>query len=261
MNDNSPAKNSIIKSLESLVIRDLQTQFLSSKTGVFWLIFEPIGASLVYLFVFTVIARSINLGYEPYFIFLLSGLIPWFWITSTLKEAATVLNRNAILIKSIPLPLLIWPLKTVLVGTLRFIPIYLIFSSLITLIYEDIDLNIFFLFLAIVFNFIFLFAISILTMLLSYFISYFTKIVSLTLQFMRYLSPVLYAIDDVPSAYRFYLELNPFTLFFSLLRRAHWHFVDLDFRVILYSSVLCIILLIFGVLFTYIFQKRIKKSV
>ena len=67
-----------------LVNRDLRVRYSTSVLGYLWTILDPLLSALVYWFVFTVIFVRAGVGESPYIVFLLAGLLPWTWATSSI---------------------------------------------------------------------------------------------------------------------------------------------------------------------------------
>jgi ABC-2 type transport system permease protein len=71
---------------------------------------------------------------ENFSIFLLSGILPWNFFTTSLSQSTTVILENANLVKKIYFPREIFPLASVLANlvnlSLSFIPLFLLFSLL-----------------------------------------------------------------------------------------------------------------------------------
>src|SRR5687767_4065625 len=87
--------------LKTLVGRELKARYRGSLLGFFWSLVNPALLVLVYSLVFGLILRP-RLGApgtEPYALFLISGLFPWIWFSTSLLEATGSLAAGAGLLR------------------------------------------------------------------------------------------------------------------------------------------------------------------
>ncbi|HEX2497715.1 MAG TPA: ABC transporter permease [Actinomycetes bacterium] len=96
--------------LRLLITRDLKVKYEKSVLGYVWSILEPLLLAIVYYFVFGVI---MGVGTEDYLVYLLAGLLPWLWASSTINSSTGALTGQARLIKTTSVPREIWVLRLV----------------------------------------------------------------------------------------------------------------------------------------------------
>ncbi len=80
---------------------DFQSRFAGSIFGVFWAFVNPVITMLLYWFVFQVGFRSGNVGDYPFILYLMSGLIPWFYFQDALNGGTSVLIEYSYLVKKL----------------------------------------------------------------------------------------------------------------------------------------------------------------
>jgi ABC-2 type transport system permease protein len=117
------------KILGVLIRRDLKLRYANSALGWVWTVLEPLMMASIYWFVFTLIFHR-SVGEEPYIIFLLAGLLPWFWFTNGLTKGSEALMDQRKLIRSTALPRQIWVLRSVGAKGSEFllsIPVFVLF--------------------------------------------------------------------------------------------------------------------------------------
>jgi ABC-2 type transport system permease protein len=95
-----------------LVSRDLKVKYADSLLGYFWSVLEPLMMAGVYWFVFTQLMTR-QVGEDPYIIFLLSAMLPWWWTNTSLRQSMRALSKDSKLVRSTGLPREIWVLRTV----------------------------------------------------------------------------------------------------------------------------------------------------
>src|SRR6185312_4000007 len=72
--------------LYELVWRDLVLRYRGSVLGFAWTLLNPLLFMAVYTLVFSVYLKS---GVRAYPLFLLSGMIPWLWVSTAIGQAVT----------------------------------------------------------------------------------------------------------------------------------------------------------------------------
>ena len=90
------------KMIVSLAGNDFRSKYASSQLGMFWAFFRPVLMAAVYIFVFSIIARSAPVGAGvPYALWLLPGLIVWFVFSDSLSSGVSTLTEYSYLVKNI----------------------------------------------------------------------------------------------------------------------------------------------------------------
>ncbi len=88
-----------------LAAADIVKTYRGSALGWLWAVIKPSVTIFVYWFAFTVglrANREVN-GY-PFFLWLLAGIIPWFYISEMLTQGSTTLKRYNYLVTKIKFP-------------------------------------------------------------------------------------------------------------------------------------------------------------
>lgn len=105
----------------SLVKRELRGRYQKSVLGMFWTFLNPFFQIIIYTLVFTVIFHN---SIENYYIYLMTGIIPWSFFTEALGEGAGVVVNNADMTKKIYFPREVLTIATV---TAKFVNMVLAF--------------------------------------------------------------------------------------------------------------------------------------
>lgn len=107
--------------LATLTGRELKARYRGSVLGFFWSLINPLLLLAVYSFVFGVVFTSERgRGTEPYALFLITGLFPWIWVSTSLVEGSTSLVANAGLIRKAVFPAELLPVVSVLANLVHF---------------------------------------------------------------------------------------------------------------------------------------------
>lgn len=111
--------------LFNLLKRNLKLKYRQSYLGILWTILVPALNALIYFFVFKNVLR---VGIENYFLFVLSGLMPWQFFSSAVLQSIESMTMNANLINKVPVPPRVFPyaeMNTVFINYLLSLPILL----------------------------------------------------------------------------------------------------------------------------------------
>ncbi len=104
----------------SLFRRDLRAKYKGSALGLAWSLALPVALMLVYLVVFSVLWKAQATDLDDYWLFLLCGLPPWVFFSTSLQSAARSLLDNANLIRKVRFPRQLVPLAIVATQVVAF---------------------------------------------------------------------------------------------------------------------------------------------
>jgi len=93
-----------------LIGRELKARYRGAALGFVWSVLNPLIFMSVYVLVFSVYLR---IDVEKYPAFLLCGLLPWTWFSSSLVESSRSIIDNRGLVKKVALPSGIFPLVSI----------------------------------------------------------------------------------------------------------------------------------------------------
>ncbi len=100
--------------LWTLTTRELAARYRGSALGYLWSLANPLLLLGVYTFVFSVIFRPRVSGADPYSLFVVSGLFPWIWLSTSLLEGTVSLTANSGLLRKAVFPVELLPAVAVL---------------------------------------------------------------------------------------------------------------------------------------------------
>ncbi len=108
--------------LWTLVMRELRARYRGSVFGFLWSLLNPLLLLAVYSFVFGwLLDRSDLVAVEPYGVFIVTGLFPWIWVSTSLLEGCTSLTANGGLIRKAVFPVEVLPAVAVAANLLHFL--------------------------------------------------------------------------------------------------------------------------------------------
>jgi ABC-type polysaccharide/polyol phosphate export permease len=167
---------------------------------------NPLVLMLVYVLIFSVYMRF---DMKDYPAFLLCGILPWAWFSSSLNDATNSIIYNGGLIKKVYLPSEIFPL--VYVGSNMFhyllsVPILFLF-----LLFFGTNLSWPVLFFPVILcvQFVFTYSLALIISSLAVRFRDLLYVVPNLLMFLFFLTPIFYPMTSVPEKYRLLVDLNP----------------------------------------------------
>src|SRR5580693_170579 len=104
-----------------LVKRDFVAAYKQTVLGPLWFFVQPFLASLVFIVVFSQIARLSTTDLPP-LVFYMSGIIVWSFFSNCLSQVAYTFLTNGPIFRKIYFPRLIMPLSQIGTNVLNFIP-------------------------------------------------------------------------------------------------------------------------------------------
>ena len=224
--------------------------------GNIWWILDPLLQMLVYVVLVSVIFKRPQQDY-PLFIF--AAILPWKWFQTSIQDGTTAVVAQERLIKQIHFPKLVLPVSTVSSGIANFAFGLIPLAGLIVIFYRD-RLTPFLLLIPIVAFVQFLFTLP-LAIALSAVNVFYRDISNVTRHLLRlwfYLSPGLYAIDQLNSItdnHRIIgtiLLLNPFATLFTAYRNAIYDKVWPDWLALVELSLVSLVLMAAAI---YLFKR------
>ncbi|MFN8129032.1 MAG: ABC transporter permease [Candidatus Nanopelagicales bacterium] len=105
-----------------MVRQDLKQLYRRYRLGFVWTLGEPFLLALLMWFVFTFIfAGGRGIGLQPFIVFLITGIYPFQWLSGTIRKSPRAFRRYGDVLQTSPLPVVVWPMRSVLVGMVEFL--------------------------------------------------------------------------------------------------------------------------------------------
>lgn len=196
-----------------LVKRDLRVRYARSVLGYAWTILDPLAMSLIYYLIFTVIFQRADPGHEPYFLFLLSGLLAWQWFNAAVNEAARALTAEAKLVRSTNVPRELWVLRVVIAKGVEYVfslPVLLVFVVFYVATGQThLDWRVLLFPLGAALLFVLCVGIGLALAPLTVMADDSIRLVRIVLRMMFYGTPIIYSLGNAPEWLRTILWFNP----------------------------------------------------
>lgn len=232
-----------------LVSKDFRTKYLNSVLGSLWSIINPLAMIIVYTVIFSEVMGAKIPGVDDtfsYSIYLCAGLLSWQYFLETTSRMVTIFIEQGNLLKKVSFPRITLPISVFLTSTVNFIIIFSLF--LIFLICSNsFPLGTFLACIPLLILLqLFAIGFGIILAVLNVFFRDVGQFIGVLLQFLFWLTPIVYIIEIVPEWAE---EIMKFNLLYPIIKGLQDIFLNNqfpDWATILPTLVVTIILLFIG---------------
>lgn len=241
--------------LDTLVRRDLRVRYSRSAIGYLWTILDPLAMAMIYFVVFSYIFKRGSVGYQPYVLFIIIGVLSWQWFSSTVNETSRALLSEARLVRSTNLPRPLWVVRVVIAKGIEFVlslpvlavfAIYFILQGQTTIHYRIVLVPV-----AVVMQFLLLVGLGLILAPVTVIFSDMPRIVRILLRMGFYATPIIYGAHAAPPVLQKVLLLNPMAGILEMYRGGFFP-EELNVAAIISSAIITLITLIVG---TVVFRR------
>ena len=197
-----------------LAKNDFKTRFAGSYLGIFWAFVQPVITIVLYWFVFAVAlpqrAAAVKGGIEiPYILWLIAGIVPWFFFSEALGSGAGSLLEYNFLVKKVVFKISILPIIKIVSALF----VHIFFVAFVLILYSCYGLFPDVYTLQIVYYsfcmFVFVLGISYVTCSVMVFFRDLGQIINIALQVGIWATPILWNIDTLDPKWHWVFKLNP----------------------------------------------------
>jgi lipopolysaccharide transport system permease protein len=190
-----------------LVLKELRLRYKSSVLGYIWAVANPFAFAIVYYVAFKLIMR---VDVPNYSIFLLTGMFPWIWFTTSMINGTNCYRNGVTLVKKVNLNRAILPLSHVLHEMVHFclaLPILLFFMLL-----SETPIHFSWAYqlpLMLMMQLLVMYPVVLILSVGNVFVRDVEYLVSVGMTLLFFLTPVVYPVSMVPAQYRPYFDISP----------------------------------------------------
>lgn len=195
--------------LIELTKRDFKSRYLGSYLGMLWAFVHPTIYISILWFVFQVGLKTPSMDNAPFILWMMTGLIPWFFFSESLASATNAILENSFLVKKVVFSMGMLPLVKIFSGLLiHLFFIVVIFIMLLIYGYTPslYNLQVFYYLFATI---VLLLGLSWLTSSLVIFLRDVSQIVAMVMQFAFWMTPLVWSAKILPPKLHNLLKLNP----------------------------------------------------
>lgn len=225
--------------------------------GILWIVIQPLATSLILALVFSRILRAVDTGGAPYISFYMAAVIPWMLFSIGLNNGMMSLIGAAGLIEQVYFPreiVVLVKLGETLVDV-SFTFVAMLILNAVVGIYPN--WHYLYLPVLLLIQVAFMMGIMFFVSYLSMLVRDVPQLVMIVLQFMFYLTPILYPIEAIPPELKFIALVNPLASLVDAYRSVILYNTAPDFPELYYTIVTAGVLLYSG----YMFFKKNEKRV
>lgn len=235
----------------ALSFANIKVRYRGSWAGVLWVILNPIILFGAQSYAFHYILK-LNVSKFP--LFLMTGLIPWIFISQTLEMSATVIMNHGRLIKSFQIEPAVFVYALVFENLVNFIIAFILSLAIVVYLSEGDIVN--FLIFPIPMLILFFFTFSLAWLISGITVLYYDLkfIVNFIMTISFFITPIFYPIEFVPEEFRWIPEYNIFYHTIIPFRKMITDPYSIEF-IALCAKALCISFVIF-VIALYFWRKN-----
>ena len=198
------------KMIIDLALRDLKSRYLGSYFGMIWAFIQPLVSLFVLWFVFEIGFKSKPIKDFPFILWLMTGFIPWNFISDSLQSGVYSITENSFLVKKIVFEIKLLPISKILSALIihSFFIIIILMAFLIYGYYPSI-----YNFQVIYYIFASISLLLGLTFINSSLVIFFKdigQIISVFVQIGFWATPIFWSLEMFPSKLKPIMKLNPF---------------------------------------------------
>ena len=199
------------RTIFSLAFSDFKRRYAGSHFGVVWSFVQPVITVLVFWFVFEAGMRTKSVQGVPFLVWLVCGLVPWFYFSEALSGASNCLIEYSYLVKKVVFKVELLPAIKITAAT--FIHFFFVSLLLVLAVSYGVSPNIFM--IQMLYYFMactaLVVALSSVTVPVIPFFKDLSQIVLICLQFGMWLTPIMWDTSLLPEKFRWILFANPVT--------------------------------------------------
>ena len=199
-----------LKLIFELARNDFSGRYSGNMLGVFWAFVQPVVTIFIYIFVFQFAFRAGNIVDDyPYSLWLIAGIVPWFFYNEALLGSSNVFVEYSYLVKKVVFGIDVLP--AVKIVSSLFVHLFFILMAIVIFLVSGYGIDLGFLQI-----FYYLFCLICLILALSYltstivvFFRDFNQIINIILQIMIWLTPIMWNYKDFSDNWILIFKLNP----------------------------------------------------
>lgn len=191
--------------LQTLSQRELKNKYKSSSLGTMWLLINSLSQALI---IFIVFSLFVKIPIENYWLYALSGIVPWTAFSIALTNSTNSIIDNRDLIKKVPFDRMILPISSA-TGHIMGSILGFIFLVIVSILIVGIS---YYLLLLVPLIFLLLFLVIGISLTLSSLNAYYRDVIfmlQIALMAWFYLNPIIYSMSIVPGNLQALYILNP----------------------------------------------------
>lgn len=195
--------------LFAMTKNDLKSRYIGNFGGFLWAFIQPSITIIIFWFVFTVGFKSAPINNVPFILWLIAGMIPWFFFSEAFGLATSSIKESSFLVKKILFEVSLLPLVKIISALLIHIFFILVMFAIYFIYGYSPDLY----WLQVIYYFIssiiLLVGLSLICSSIMVFFKDMGQFVAMAIQFGFWLTPIFWTLAMVPDEYKWIFKTNP----------------------------------------------------
>lgn len=197
--------------IKNLVIKDLKLKYRDSTIGFLWSLLNPLLLILVYSFVFGHILQP---SIPQFSFFLMVGILPWNFFAQSLTTATGAILDNSSMIRTVAVPMEIFPIATVLFALVQHLLALAVFLPMTFFFFQvPFSWALLAFFPLLILHVLFTLGLSFMVAAATVFYRDVRHFVEIFLTLLFWLTPVIYDMRSIPDPLRNVISINPLSFF------------------------------------------------
>lgn len=248
------------------VKKDIITVYKQTILGPIWFVVQPVLTSLMYLFIFSDIAKIPTGKGIPPLLFYLAGTTLWNYFSDTLNVTSKTFTDNSSIFGKVYFPRIILPLSKVVSGLIKFLiqfSLFAVFWVYYAFISKSITPNWYILLSPLWLLIMVLMSLGFGVLITSLTTKYrdLTFLIGFGVQLAMYATPVIIPLSEVHGRKRIFYLLNPLTSLFEAFKYGFLGQGAFDVKWLVYSTCFMLVLLCTGIIIFNRVEKRFIDTV
>lgn len=227
--------------LYELVWRDLVLRYRGSVLGFAWTLLNPLLFMAVYTLVFSVYLKS---GLRAYPLFLLSGMVPWLWVSTAIGQAVTSILDGRTFVGKTLLPTELLVIVPVLSNGVNFLITIALLFPISVLLGVNVAWALLFLPLLVVIELCITLSFALLAATVNVFYRDFQQIVNYLIMAFIFLTPIFYQRTQIPASLQWMVKFSPIAAMISGYQHVFYFGTPPPWQDLLFSGVFGVALLL-----------------
>lgn len=203
------ALNDIMKLIYELALSDFKSRYASSYLGMLWAFVQPVVTVVLYVIVFGYGFKTVPVKDFPFVLWLVAGMVPWFYFSEAFTMATGSLREYSYLVKKVIFDVKLLPLVKITAALMVHL-FFLVITAVLYLGYGYLP-SLYYLQLGyyILCTTVFVVGLSYLTSALNVFVPDLSQVINIFLQFGMWMTPIMWNADLFGSRIEKVVKINP----------------------------------------------------
>jgi len=192
-----------------LSVKDFKDKYVGSYLGILWAFIQPAVTILVFWFIFQVGLKAVPVENYPFILWLITGMLPWFFFSEGIMSATNSIIENSFLVKNVVFKVSLLPLVKLMAPLI----VHVFFIGVLIFMFWIYGYQPSIYFIQVIYYtgalLILLLGLSWITSSLVIFLKDVGQILAMCLQFGFWITPIFWSINMIPEKYVSLLKLNP----------------------------------------------------